>query len=131
MVDRAGKPDRVLRMAGGRREAGQLEAEVLGVLWAADAARTPAEIQAELGGGLAYNTVHTILTRLWEKRLVVRDAGGRRGAYLPARDASEIAAQLMHAALDREPDHAAVLQRFVTGLDADDEAMLRRLLGDG
>lgn len=100
------------------------------MLWSADAPRTPAEIQGELGGELAYNTVHTILTRLWEKNLVVRDAGGRRGAYLPAKDASEIAAQLMHEVLDRQPDHAAVLQRFVTGLGADDEAMLRRLLGD-
>lgn len=101
------------------------------MLWAADAALTPAEIQADLGGGLAYNTVHTILTRLWEKKLVVRDAGGRRGGYLPAKDASEVAAQLMHEALDRQPDRAAVLQRFVTGLAADDEAMLRSLLGGG
>lgn len=118
-------------MSGARREAGQLESEVLGVLWAADAPLTPAEIQADLGGSLAYNTVHTILTRLWDKNLVVRDAGGRRGAYRPAKDASELAAQVMHEALDRQPDHAAVLQRFVTGLGADDEAMLRRLLGDG
>jgi predicted transcriptional regulator len=117
-------------MAGARRGAGQLEAEVLGVLWATDAPLTPAEIQASLAGGLAYNTVHTILTRLWDKNLVIRDAGGRRGAYLPAKDASEIAAQLMHEALDRQPDHAAVLQRFVTGLGAADEAMLRRLLGE-
>jgi predicted transcriptional regulator len=115
-------------MAGVRRGAGQLEAEILGALQAADAPLTPSQIQARIGGGLAYNTVHTILKRLWDKGLVVRDAEGRRGAYLPAKDATEHAAQTMHEVLSREPDHAAVLERFVTGLDRDDEQMLRRLL---
>jgi predicted transcriptional regulator len=118
-------------MAGMRRGAGQLEAEVLASLWATDGPLTPAEVQSELGGELAYNTVHTILRRLWEKGLVVRDAGGRRGAYLPAKDATELAAQLMHDVLRREPDRAAVLQRFVTGLGPDDEDILRSLLGAG
>src|SRR4051812_40980240 len=112
----------------GRRGAGQLEGEILGTLWAADRPMTPAEVQAELGADLAYNTVHTILKRLWDKGLVIRDAEGRRGAYLPAKDATEHAAQTMHEVLRREPDHAAVLERFVTALGPDDEEMLRRLL---
>jgi predicted transcriptional regulator len=115
-------------MAEVRRGAGQLEAEILGALWSAERPLTPAEIQAELGGDLAYNTVHTILRRLWDKGLVIRDAGGRRGAYLPAKDATELAAEVMHDALRREPDRAAVLRRFVTRLGPDDEAVLRRLL---
>jgi predicted transcriptional regulator len=115
-------------MAEVRRGAGQLEAEVLGTLWATGRALTPSEVQERIGGGLAYNTVHTILKRLWDKGLVIRDAGGRRGAYRPAKDATEHAAQIMHDALGREPDHAAVLERFVTGLGPDDEEMLRKLL---
>ncbi len=115
-------------MAGVRRGAGQLEAEILRVLWGADRPLTPAEIQSELSGDLAYNTVHTILRRLWDKGLVERDAGGRRGAYLPVKQATELAAEVMHDALSREPDRAAVLQRFVTGLGPDDERMLRELL---
>lgn len=118
-------------MAGVRRAAGQLEAEILGALRAAGRPLTPAEIQVELGADLAYNTVHTILRRLWDKGMVLRDAGGRRGAYLPAKEATEMAAQVMHDALRREPDHAAVLRRFVTGLGPDDEDVLRRLLGAG
>jgi predicted transcriptional regulator len=118
-------------MAGMRRGAGQLEAEVLGALWATTRPLTPAEVQVELGGDLAYNTVHTILRRLWDKGLVVRDAGGRRGAYLPAQEATELAAQLMHEVLRREPDRAAVLQRFLTRLGPDDEEMLRKLLRNG
>ncbi|GLY78830.1 BlaI/MecI/CopY family transcriptional regulator [Actinoallomurus iriomotensis] len=116
-------------MAGGRRGAGQLEEEVLHALRATDRPLTPSEVQTRIGDGeLAYNTVHTILKRLWDKGLVVRDAEGRRGAYLPAKDATEHAAQVMHEALRRESDRAAVLQRFVTGLGPDDEEMLRRLL---
>jgi predicted transcriptional regulator len=113
----------------GRRGAGQLEGEILGTLWAADRPMTPAEVQAELGADLAYNTVHTILKRLWDKGLVIRDAHGRRGAYLPVKEATELAAEVMHDVLRREPDRAGVLQRFVTGLGPDDEDMLRRLLG--
>lgn len=115
-------------MAGVRRGAGQLEAEILRALWATERPLTPSEVQARIGGGLAYNTVHTILKRLWDKGLVVRDAEGRRGAYLPAKDATEHAAQTMHDVLRREPDHAAVLERFVTGLGPDEEKMLRRFL---
>jgi predicted transcriptional regulator len=115
-------------MAGVRRGAGQLEAEILGTLWTTGKPLTPSEIQTRIGGGLAYNTVHTILKRLWDKGLVIRDAEGRRGAYLPAKDATEHAAQTMHDVLRREPDHAAVLERFVTALGPDDEEMLRRLL---
>jgi predicted transcriptional regulator len=118
-------------MAGERRGAGQLEAEILGTLWATDRPLTPSEIQARIDGALAYNTVHTILKRLWDKGLLIRDAGGRRGAYLPAEESTEHAAQIMHDALRREPDRAAVLRRFVTGLGADDEQMLRRLLDTG
>jgi predicted transcriptional regulator len=115
-------------MAGVRRGAGQLEAEILGALWATDRPLTPSEVQSRIGGGLAYNTVHTILKRLWDKGLVVRDAGGRRGAYLPVTDAPEHAARTMHEVLCREPDHAAVLERFVTALGPGDEEMLRKLL---
>jgi predicted transcriptional regulator len=118
-------------MAGGRRGAGQLESEILRALWAADHPLTPSEIRERIGGELAYNTVHTILKRLWDKGLVVRDAEGRRGAYAASDDATEHAAQVMHDALGREADRAAVLERFVTGLGPEDERMLRRLLDAG
>ena len=112
-----------------RRGAGELEAAVLAALWAVDRPRTPAEIKAELGGGLAYNTVHTILRRLYGKGLVLRDADGRRGAYRPARDGAELTAEAMHRALDRGPDPIAALQHFVTGLTTEEARALRELLG--
>ncbi|MGI3224305.1 BlaI/MecI/CopY family transcriptional regulator [Streptomyces sp. GTA36] len=112
-----------------RRSAGELESEVLAALWATEQALTPAEIQAEIGGGLAYNTVHTILKRLYDKGLVLRDAAGRRGAYRPAKNAAELTAEAMHQALDRGPDPIAALQQFVTGLSPEEERALRDLLG--
>jgi predicted transcriptional regulator len=112
----------------GRRGPGQLESEVLAVLWAADAALTPAQIQAELGGKLAYNTVHTILGRLCDKGQIVRALHDGRPAYAPAKEAAEDSADRMRAVLDAGRDRQAILARFVTGLDAEDEAALRAFL---
>jgi len=115
-----------------RRSPGELEGEVLAALWATDEALTPAEVQAQIGGGLAYNTVHTILKRLYDKGLVLRDVDGRRGTYRPAKNAAELTAEAMHEALDRGPDPIAALQQFVTGLSSQEEVALRELLsGDG
>lgn len=114
-----------------RRNAGELESEVLAALWAFEAPMTPAEVQAELRGDLAYNTVHTILRRLFDKDLVVRDADGRRGAYRPVKNAAELTAEVMHRALNQGPDPIAALQQFVTGLSPEEERALRELLDDG
>jgi predicted transcriptional regulator len=116
--------------AGGRRGSGQLEAEVLSVLWAAEGPLTPAQLQSALGRELAYNTVHTILTRLCDKGLVVRTSIGGRPGYAPAQGAAEWAASQMRAVLDRGKDRAAILHRFVSSLDPDDEQALRDFLND-
>jgi len=63
---------------------GGLEAEVLGVLWAADKAMVPAEVRAAMGDDLAYTTIPTILIRLWEKGLVHRTLRVRAYEYSPA-----------------------------------------------
>jgi predicted transcriptional regulator len=111
-----------------RRAAGALEHEVLAVLWAAEEPMTPTEIQAGLASGLAYNTVHTILTRLQEKSLVVRTRRGTRSAYAPVKDAAQVAAERMRDVLDAGHERDAILQRFVTTLSPEDEAALRAAL---
>ncbi|KIZ16482.1 CopY family transcriptional regulator [Streptomyces natalensis ATCC 27448] len=103
---------------------------MLAALWATDRALTPSDIQADIGG-LAYNTVHTILKRLYDKGLVIRDADGRRGAYRPTKDAAELTAEVMHRALDKGPDPIAALQQFVIGLSPEEEKALRDMLGGG
>jgi predicted transcriptional regulator len=114
----------------GRRPAGELEAEVLGALWAAGRPLAPAEVRAEIGGDLAYTTVTTILHRMHRKGLVIRQPAGRGNAYSPAQDEASHTAQAMHALLRDGRDHAAVLARFVTGLSPANERVLHHLLRD-
>lgn len=111
-----------------RRRYGELETDVLAVLWAAERSMTAMQIKDALGGALAYNTVYTVVTRLAAKKLVTRDAH-RHGAWRPASDPADQAAQLMTQVLTRGPDRTAVLQRFVSRLSSADEAALRSLLG--
>ncbi|MFF4250467.1 BlaI/MecI/CopY family transcriptional regulator [Streptomyces sp. NPDC001663] len=113
-----------------RRNPGELESAVLATLWATDRPLTPAEIQSGLDGDLAYNTVHTILRRLHDKGLVLRDADGRRGAYRPVKNEAQMTAEAMHRALARNPDPTAALQQFVTGLGPEEETALRKALGE-
>ena len=114
-----------------RRHPGELEADVLAVLWAAGGPLTPGDIQRALGGGLARTTVNTILSRLHGKGVVTRTRVGRAFAYAPAREAQDapgLAARRMRSELERAADPGAVLARFVSGLGPDDERLLRALL---
>jgi len=103
----------------------------MGVLWAAQAPMTAAEVHQELGGDLAYNTVQTVLCRLHDKKSVERHRVGRGHAYWPARDAAAAAASQMKQALADRADRHAVLQLFAESLDQSDADLLRRLLATG
>jgi predicted transcriptional regulator len=111
-----------------RRAAGELEAEVLAALWAADGPLTAARAREAVGGELAYNTVQTILVRLYEKGLIGRVADGRRHEYFAVKGAEEIAAEQMQALLSRGRDRQAVLQRFATSLSVEDARLLQAML---
>lgn len=113
---------------GLRRANGSLESEVLAALWAADRPLTTGEVVDAVGGGLAYTTVQTILTRLHAKGAVERQQAGRAHAYTPVLDDAGLAAHRMRALLDKGGDRAAVLSRFLGTLSAEDEATLAQLL---
>ncbi|WP_416975442.1 BlaI/MecI/CopY family transcriptional regulator [Streptomyces sp. 4F14] len=113
-----------------RRGQGELEALVLEALRAAEGPATAGWVQERLGSDLAYTTVITILTRLLEKGAVTRERAGRSFAWTPASDQAGLAARKMRKVLDGERDREAVLASFVTGLGADDERLLRELLGE-
>jgi predicted transcriptional regulator len=115
------------RVPARRRGAGELEHEVLAALWASDEPLTPAQVQAAVGG-VAYNTAHTILTRLLDKGLVARGLHNGRPAYAPVKGAAEMAADRMHAELEAGSDRDTILARFVSNLSPDEEAALRSLL---
>jgi predicted transcriptional regulator len=115
---------------GGRRAAGALEAEVLSVLQSARQALTPGEVTERIGGGLAYSTVVTTLSRLHAKGTLTRTRRSRAYAYTPVQDAAGMAAHRMYQVLEGESDRDAVLTRFIGELSPDDEALFRRLFGD-
>ncbi|MFD7439288.1 BlaI/MecI/CopY family transcriptional regulator [Streptomyces sp. NPDC059861] len=112
-----------------RRGQGELEVQVLTALREADRPATAGWVQERLGGDLAYTTVITILTRLLAKGAVTRERDGRSFAWTPASDEAGLAAHRMRKVLDAEQDREAVLAHFVTGLDPEDERLLRELLG--
>jgi predicted transcriptional regulator len=113
-----------------RRAPGELEAEVLAALWAADRPLTAAEVQAGLGGELAATTVVTILTRLMGKGRVerVRTAGERVYRYAATREHAEYAADQMLAFLGSGEDRRAVLARFLGRLSAADRRAMVQML---
>ena len=114
-----------------RKASGALEAEVLAALWAAGEPLSPEDVRRQLATELAYTTVTTILTRLWEKGAVQRAADGRRYLYSPVLDQAGMTARRMRALLDGQDDQAVVLSQFVANLDADAQAALRRALDRG
>ena len=89
---------------------------------------TPGQVQETLGTNLAYTTVMTVLARLCEKGVVLRERAGRAFAYTAVVDEAEVTARRMRRLLDSRDDRAAVLSRFVGALSADDEKVLVDLL---
>lgn len=117
------------RRAGARRGSGALESEVLSALWAAAAPVTAAQVHEALAApDLAYKTVLTVVSRLYDKGLLNREKVGRAFVYWPTHGRAEHAAAAMAAVLHGDSDRRAVLQGFVNALDADDEAALRAVL---
>lgn len=121
-----------------RRAHGTLESAVLAILWAADGPLSPADVRERLaahngGAGegadeLAYTTVVTILTRLFDKGALSRERDGRAFRYAPVADEAGLAARQLTAMLDAATDRTAVLSRFVEDLGDHDEQLLRGLL---
>jgi len=113
-----------------KRPMGALEAEVTAALWAADRPLTPAEARDAVGGDLAYTTVLTILTRLWQKGRLEREPIGRAYAYRPVVDEAGHYAARMHASLTEAGNRQAALSRFVEELDPAEAKLLRELLAE-
>lgn len=111
-----------------RRGYGDLTQAILEAAGRADGPVTPAQVREALGSHLAYTTVMTVMARLHERGLLARERAGRGYAYTPVHDPAQVTARRMHRLLDVEADRAAVLARFVDGLNPNDEQLVRALL---
>ncbi|MGH3328962.1 MAG: BlaI/MecI/CopY family transcriptional regulator [Streptomycetales bacterium] len=109
------------------RDFGQLEAEVMDRLWAADGPCTVREILTDLVATrpLAYTTVMTVMDKLYRKGWLDRESVGRAYAYTPRMSREHYTADLMSQALAASSDPRATLVAFLDQLSPADAASLR------
>ena len=110
------------------RGLGELEADIMSVLWAEAGWITPGEMKARLDRPLAYTTIMTVMSRLHRKGLLRRQRDGRAYAYTPAMTREEWVADQMTSTVNQSQDRPGVLARFVEGLDPDHVRQLRRMI---
>ena len=111
-----------------RRPMGALEENVMEYLWLVGVPASPAEVHSVVAPELAYTTMTTVLTRLWEKGRLDRERQGRAFVYSPVRSEAEHRAEAMRVSLGDAADRGAVLSSFVDTLDPADLDVLRGLL---
>ena len=105
------------RMVAGRR-VGDLESEILEVLWSARTWLSGREVLERLGDEpRAYTTVMTVLGRLVDKALVERVEEGKGHLYRAAGDPDELTAQAIRSLLSATAHPRAALAHFVEDLD--------------
>ena len=109
---------------------GELEAAVMAVLWDRGGWVTVAEVHDVLSAdrALSYNTVLTIMGRLFDKGRLERHRDGRAYCYHPVQSREEFTASRMEKVLDETADRPAALASFVESLGGTDRSQLRRIL---
>ena len=112
-----------------QRGGGELESAAMRSLWDSGRWMTAAEVQQALGGDLAYNTVLTILVRLWEKGRLERRRDGKSHLYKPLMSRDEYTAARLSSVLGEASDRSAAMVGFIESLPDDDRMQLRRMLG--
>lgn len=117
-------------MTAQRRGMGELESEVMSILWGHEDWLTPREVLEQLDSDppVVYSTVMTILRRLWKKGTVDRRRVGKAYTYHPVKGEGEQTAERMTQILDAAEDPEGALTHFLAGLDAPRRRQLRKLL---
>lgn len=114
--------------SNGRRRAGELEAAVLEVLWAAQQPMGAADVRSALGNELAYSTVLTILARLHRKGMVGRQRQGRAHAYRSLVAEVDVVRDQLRRILHRASSRMVALHGIVASLEPHDTEVLRQIL---
>ncbi len=107
---------------------GELEHQLLQAIWRSQNGLTPAEALQALGGTVAYTTVLTVLTRLFQKDLLVRSREGKAHRYAAAVGEADWIAGKMRAALNSASDHRLAMSQFVGSLSSAEKSALRSVL---
>ncbi|MDQ3700311.1 MAG: BlaI/MecI/CopY family transcriptional regulator [Chloroflexota bacterium] len=112
------------------RQLGQLEAAVMGRLWASD---RPVAVRGVLEDlrkerAIAYTTVMTVLDNLHRKGMVTREKAGRAYRYRPVHTRAQYTAALMEQVLAGSGDRGAALMHFVEQMPLEEIRRLRQAL---
>lgn len=113
-----------------KRADGQLELEVLHILWGSQQPLHIGEVQELLESNLAYTSVATVLARLTTKELVQRKPFGRSYVYEPAVAHNDWYAGKMMALLHETSNRQMLLAGFVSKLSSKDRLALQSLLSE-
>jgi predicted transcriptional regulator len=112
------------------RNRGELESDIMTILWAAETPLTAKEVQAQFTDKVpAITTLITVLDRMKDKGQVVKEAtGGRSYTYAATQSRTAHLTTVMNAALQSADDHVAVLMHFAGNLSDEDRAFLRHAI---
>ncbi|MGW0840975.1 BlaI/MecI/CopY family transcriptional regulator [Streptomyces sp. NPDC002787] len=112
------------------RRLGELEAEIMDRLWRWKRPATVREIVDDINKQrpLAYTTVNTVATILYNKGWLLRGKQGRAWVYSPIRTREQYSAALMEEALGASEDRPAALAHFVQQMSPAEVGALREAL---
>jgi predicted transcriptional regulator len=112
------------------RRLGELEAEIMDRLWRWKRPATVREIVDDINKQrpLAYTTVNTVATILYNKGWLLRGKQGRAWVYSPIRTREQYSAALMEEALGASEDRPAALAHFVQQMSPEEVDALREAL---
>ncbi len=111
---------------------GELERQVMDVLWGATERLTARQVLEQLRceSALAYTTIATVLGNLVRKDLACRSAAGRALSYAPTHPRSAYVSGLMHEALAESDNRETAFMHFVRDSSEADLELLRRLINE-
>jgi len=116
-----------------QRNRGELEADIMTILWQNDVAMTAKEVQAQFTEKIpAITTLITVLDRMCAKGQVVKNStGGRSQTFTAAQSRIAHVTNTMTSALKSADDHVAALLLFAGTLSEEDRAFLRKAIDTG
>lgn len=116
--------------APARRAMGELEAQVMAVLWDLGQPGTPRDVLERLPARptVGYSAVMTVLRRLWKKGMLARRQQGKAFAYHPVQSREQATGARMLSLLEGSADPEAALAHFLGGLPDQHHRNLQRLL---
>jgi predicted transcriptional regulator len=115
-----------------QRNRGELEADIMTILWKSGSSLTAKEVQAEFTENIpAITTLITVLDRMCAKGQVVKNSsGGRSQTFAAAQSRLDHVTNTMTSALQSADDHVAALMLFAGTLSEEDRAFLRKAIDD-